>query len=97
MGSRGPQVPSPAQITPAPQGRTGFGSGSGAPIRGGATASDGPDVSGVRGQVEPLEQRSGWTLAECMETWDAETHMTRRQWRTICQRLVGHGVAANKD
>jgi hypothetical protein len=27
-------------------------------------------------------------LALCIETWDAQTHMSRREWRVACERSV---------
>lgn len=27
-------------------------------------------------------------LALCIETWDAQTHMSRREWRVACERGV---------
>jgi hypothetical protein len=26
-------------------------------------------------------------LAECIELWDAGTHMTKKEWRVACQRV----------
>jgi hypothetical protein len=28
------------------------------------------------------------SLEGCMETWDAETHITKAEWRKICQRQI---------
>lgn len=30
---------------------------------------------------------TGRTLEECMQNWDDDTHMTREQWKTTCERL----------
>ena len=27
-------------------------------------------------------------LSMCLETWDAQTHMTKREWRVACARSV---------
>lgn len=27
-------------------------------------------------------------MALCLETWDAQTHMSRREWRVACERTV---------
>jgi hypothetical protein len=27
-------------------------------------------------------------LALCLETWDAQTHMSKREWRVACERSV---------
>ena len=27
-------------------------------------------------------------ISICIESWDAQTHMTRREWRTACERSV---------
>lgn len=27
-------------------------------------------------------------FAQCLQDWDAATHMTKREWRDVCQRLL---------
>lgn len=39
----------------------------------------GPEAGGMTRQKR---------LALCLETWDAQTHMSRREWRVACERSV---------
>ena len=44
------------------------------------------DAAAEKSQVEaPSKQKK---LTMCLETWDAQTHMTKREWRTACARSV---------
>jgi|SRR5262245_29629183 len=38
--------------------------------------------------VQPIKQRApeDW-LATCLADWDAQTHMTKIEWRTTCKRV----------
>lgn len=62
----------------------------------GEADSDNLDVSKTRDansiSEEPDRVRrqggaAGRTLDECMQNWDAGTHMTREQWKVTCERL----------
>lgn len=36
-----------------------------------------------------FEQKGDATLlAQCLQDWDAETHITKREWSVACQRLL---------
>ena len=39
-------------------------------------------------EVQPIKQRApeDW-LATCLADWDAQTHMTKIEWRTSCERV----------
>jgi len=43
-----------------------------------AASSGGRPVLGARGN----------TLKDCMDTWDAKTHITKQRWREICSRTL---------
>jgi hypothetical protein len=50
--------------------------------RGAAPQADSAGAAGSSGLTR--EQR----VTICLETWDAQTHMTRREWRIACERSV---------
>jgi hypothetical protein len=45
-----------------------------------------------RGAAPETEESGGMTqkrrLSLCIESWDAQTHMTKREWRVACERSV---------
>ena len=43
-----------------------------------AASSGGRPVLGARGNI----------LKDCMDTWDAKTHITKQRWREICSRTL---------
>ncbi len=72
--------------------------GSGGRAGGGAGESDADNldiskthetntISGEPQRVERQGGATGRTLDECMQNWDAGTHMTKDQWKTTCERL----------
>ena len=50
--------------------------------RSGAPQADAAGTMGSSGRTK--EQR----VTICLDTWDAQTHMTRREWRIACERSV---------
>jgi len=38
-------------------------------------------------QVQEIKKRSADWLKTCLGDWDAQTHMTKAEWRTTCQRV----------
>jgi hypothetical protein len=36
-------------------------------------------------------------LKECMETWDAATHITKSKWREICERQIRERAEARRE
>jgi len=37
--------------------------------------------------VQSIKQRAAEWLTTCLGDWDAQTHMTKTEWRTTCQRV----------
>jgi len=85
----------------APRTDPAFGSGgnrgtSGAAAGPGEADEDNLDVSRTKSANSISEEpervqreggASGKTLDECMQNWDASTHMTKEQWKSTCERL----------
>jgi len=38
-------------------------------------------------QVQEIKKRSAEWLKTCLGDWDAQTHMSRAEWRITCQRV----------
>jgi len=38
-------------------------------------------------QVQEIKERSAEWLKTCLADWDAQTHMTKAEWRTTCHRV----------
>ena len=38
-------------------------------------------------QVKVTKQQSAEWLKTCLEDWDAQTHMSKAEWRTTCKRV----------
>jgi hypothetical protein len=38
-------------------------------------------------QVQEIKKRVAEWLKTCLTDWDAQTHMTKTEWRTTCQRV----------
>ena len=47
------------------------------------SAADTPDQIRKRG--------ADW-LAQCLQDWDAATHLTRKEWQRVCRRVAGERV-----
>jgi hypothetical protein len=43
-------------------------------------------VTADKTEVEGVSKQKKLTM--CLETWDANTHMTKREWRVACARSV---------
>ena len=45
-----------------------------------------------RGAAPEAEEGGGMTkkkrLTLCIDSWDAQTHMTKREWRVACERSI---------
>jgi len=37
--------------------------------------------------IQSIKQRAAEWLTTCLGDWDAQTHMTKTEWRTTCQRV----------
>jgi hypothetical protein len=47
-----------------------------------------------------IKERVAFWLKTCLEDWDAQTHMTRKEWRTVCNRVAaerGQFLLENPD
>jgi hypothetical protein len=38
-------------------------------------------------EVQTIKQRSAEWLTTCLADWDAQTHMTKTEWRATCERV----------
>jgi hypothetical protein len=38
--------------------------------------------------IEEINDRVASWLADCLQDWDASTHMTREEWQTTCDRVA---------
>jgi len=47
--------------------------------------------SGATSEEEIRTKSAEWR-AECLRDWDAQTHMTKKEWADTCQRVVGNRV-----
>jgi hypothetical protein len=41
---------------------------------------------------ELIRKRGADWLAQCLKDWDAETHMTKKDWQRVCRRLAGEHI-----
>jgi|SRR5262245_12783012 len=48
-----------------------------------AVVAEAADKAGEKPDVSKQKK-----LSMCLETWDAQTHMTKREWRVACARSV---------
>ena len=40
-------------------------------------------------QIKEIDERVSYWRTTCLADWDAATHMTRKEWRTTCERVAG--------
>jgi len=38
--------------------------------------------------IQEIKERVAFWLTTCLTDWDAATHMTRKEWRTTCDRVA---------
>jgi hypothetical protein len=38
--------------------------------------------------IQEINERVAYWLTTCLKDWDAATHMTRKEWRTTCERVA---------
>jgi hypothetical protein len=83
LAAPAPQVPG---IAPLPsQQSTQFSSGGTPAARSGGLALS----PGSPSETAPSAPGGGGkSLADCMGFWDRETHMTKAEWRSACQRTL---------
>jgi len=61
-----------------------------------------PPSSGEKSpkRIAEIKARVAFWLKTCLEDWDAQTHMTRNEWRTTCNRVAierGQFLLTNPD
>jgi hypothetical protein len=39
-------------------------------------------------QIKEIDDRVSYWRTTCLADWDAATHMTRKEWRTTCERVA---------
>ena len=61
------------------------GNGTNVPL---STDSSRVPASGASSGGRPVLGARGNTLKDCMDTWDAKTHITKPRWREICSRTL---------
>jgi hypothetical protein len=55
-----------------------------------------PGIGGTTSEEEIRTKSAQWR-DECLRDWDAQTHMTKKQWADTCQRVVGNRVQWLRD
>jgi hypothetical protein len=48
-------------------------------------------VEGQEKATAPAEQTAQQKLDQCMASWDTKTHITKANWRKICERQLSDG------
>jgi hypothetical protein len=52
-----------------------------------AQSADPAPVAKSAEEVEVIKQRAAEWLTTCLRDWDAQTHMSKTEWRTTCERV----------
>jgi len=47
-----------------------------------------PQPSKSAKDIQEIKERVAFWLTTCLSDWDAATHMTRKEWRTTCDRVA---------
>jgi hypothetical protein len=82
-----PEAPSPAAVAPAA-------SAAAPPASEGAKEPQSPPSAAAKPKPDPKKpEQDKRALAatyfkQCMQDWDAATHMTRKEWERTCRRVV---------
>jgi hypothetical protein len=45
-----------------------------------------------RDTPDQIRKRGADWLAQCMKDWDAETHMTKKEWQVVCRRVAADRI-----
>jgi hypothetical protein len=45
-----------------------------------------------RDTPEQIRERGADWLAQCVKDWDAETHMTKKDWQRVCRRVAADRI-----
>ena len=82
IGTPAPQMPGIAPLSPqqptAPSSSGGVPKQSSLALSPGSASEAAPSAPGGGGK----------TLGDCMGFWDAGTHMTKREWKAACERML---------
>jgi len=41
---------------------------------------------------EQIRKRGADWLAQCLQDWDAATHMNKKDWQRVCRRVAGERI-----
>lgn len=77
--------PAPQTTTPAP---------SNAETLSGMRQSPTPSPPGALKPNDPeqIRKRGAEWLAQCLQDWDAATHLTKKDWQRVCRRVAGERI-----
>jgi hypothetical protein len=51
-----------------------------------------PAKSSAADSPDQIRKRGADWLAQCLQDWDAATHLTRKEWQRVCRRVAGERV-----
>lgn len=88
--SASPSAPAPQSIPQSRGSENSASTGAGSGETGNLDASTVQSPNSISDEPNRLKRgggASGKSLDECMADWDVGTHMTKKQWRTTCERL----------
>jgi hypothetical protein len=46
----------------------------------------------TRETPEQIRKRGADWLAQCLQDWDAGTHLTKKDWQRVCRRVAGERI-----
>jgi hypothetical protein len=52
------------------------------------TPQPSPSTEKSAKDVQEIKERVAFWLRTCLTDWDSATHMTRKEWRTTCDRVA---------
>jgi hypothetical protein len=52
------------------------------------TPQPSPSTERSAKDIQEIKERVAFWLKTCLTDWDAATHMTRKEWRTTCDRVA---------
>jgi hypothetical protein len=47
-----------------------------------------PPAQKSEAEMKAIKERVAQWLATCLEDWDQSTHMSKKEWRTTCERVA---------
>jgi hypothetical protein len=48
-------------------------------------------------KIKEISERGSKYFAECMQLWDPETHMTKKEWEQTCRRVTDERTKFLRD